>query len=79
MLQGEYRQFFSKRFGFVLFGGVGNVAENLIDYRFDNLKYSYGAGLRFKFNQEQKVNLRVDFGFGNDGNRGIYFGIQEAF
>jgi hypothetical protein len=31
------------------------------------------------FNQEQRVNLRVDLGFGEAGNHGIYFGIEEAF
>ena len=79
MLQLEYRQYFSKRFGFVAFGGMGNVSSNMLEFQFSNLKYSYGAGLRFLFNKKQKVNLRMDIGFGNDGNRGIYFGIQEAF
>jgi outer membrane protein assembly factor BamA len=79
MLQAEYRQYFWKRLGFAVFGGVGNVADNMLEYDFSTLKYSYGAGLRFLFNKDQKVNLRMDIGFGNDGNRGIYFGIQEAF
>ena len=43
------------------------------------MKYSYGLGLRFLFNKQQKINLRMDIGFGSDGSRGIYFGIQEAF
>jgi hypothetical protein len=50
-----------------------------LNFSFSDLKYSYGAGLRFRFNEEQKVNLRVDIGFGNDGNMGVYFGIEEAF
>ena len=79
MMQLEYRQYFSKRFGFVAFGGLGNVSSDMLQFQFDNLKYSYGAGLRFLFNKKQKVNLRMDIGFGNDGNRGVYFGIQEAF
>ena len=79
MMQAEYRQYFWKRLGFAVFGGVGNVADNMLEYDFSTLKYSYGAGLRFLFNKDQKVNLRMDIGFGNDGNRGIYFGIQEAF
>ena len=79
MMQAEYRQYFSKRLGFVAFAGVGNVADNMLEYDFSTLKYSYGVGLRFLFNKKQKVNLRMDIGFGNDGNRGIYFGIQEAF
>jgi outer membrane protein assembly factor BamA len=79
MLQAEYRQYFWKRLGFVVFGGAGNVSHNILEYDFSDLKYSYGAGLRFLFNEKEKVNLRMDIGFGNDGNRGIYFGIQEAF
>jgi hypothetical protein len=36
-------------------------------------------GLRFLFNKKQKINLRMDLGFGQDGNSGVYFGIEEAF
>ncbi|MCZ6900798.1 MAG: BamA/TamA family outer membrane protein [Bacteroidetes bacterium] len=79
MVQVEYRQYFWRKFGFVVFGGLGDVASELIEYDFGSLKYSYGLGLRFLFNKEQKVNLRVDIGFGEDDNRGIYFGIEEAF
>ena len=79
MLQVEYRQYFWRRFGFVVFGGLGNVSSQLLSYDFSTMKYSYGAGLRFLFNKEQKINLRMDIGFGQDGNRGIYFGIEEAF
>ena len=79
MLQAEYRQYFWKRLGFVVFGGLGNVANGILEYDFRTMKYSYGFGLRFQFNKKQKVNLRADIGFGNDGNRGVYFGIEEAF
>jgi outer membrane translocation and assembly module TamA len=79
MLQAEYRQYFWRRWGFVAFAGVGNVASELIEYDFGTLKYNFGAGLRFQFNKEQKINLRADFGFGQDGNMGVYFGIEEAF
>ena len=79
MLQGEYRQYFWRRWGFVAFAGVGNVASEIIEYDFGTLKYNFGAGLRFQFNQEQKINLRADIGIGPDGNMGVYFGIEEAF
>jgi len=79
MMQLEYRQYFTKRLGFVVFGGAGNVSHELTAFSFSNLKYSYGGGLRFMFNEEEKVNLRVDLGFGNRGNMGVYFGIEEAF
>jgi outer membrane protein assembly factor BamA len=79
MLQLEYRQYFWWKLGFAVFAGAGDVADELLNFSFSDLKYSYGAGLRFRFNEEQKVNLRMDLGFGNDGNMGIYFGIEEAF
>ena len=49
------------------------------EFNMKDLKYSYGAGLRFLFNKEQKVNLRMDIGIGQNGNSGVYFGIEEAF
>ena len=79
MLQLEYRQYFWKSFGFVVFGGAGNVAKELTAYDFSTMKYSFGGGLRYLFNKKQKINLRMDVGFGLDGNMGIYFGIEEAF
>ena len=79
MLQLEYRQYFWKRFGFVVFAGAGDVAPDLMRFKFDYLKYSFGGGLRFMFNQKEKVNLRADVGFGRPGNIGVYFGIEEAF
>lgn len=79
MFQLEYRQYFWWKLGFVVFAGVGDVANEITKFRIDELKYSYGFGLRFLFDKENKVNLRADLGFGNDGNSGIYFGIEEAF
>ena len=78
-IQMEYRQFFWRRFGFVVFAGLGDVAESLIKINTNTVKYSLGFGLRYLFNKEEKVNLRMDVGFGKDGNHGIYFGIEEAF
>jgi outer membrane protein assembly factor BamA len=78
-IQFEYRQYFWKKFGFVAFAGLGDVAKEAINMQMKKLKYSYGAGLRYLFNKEQKVNLRMDIGFGEDGNSGLYFGLEEAF
>jgi outer membrane protein assembly factor BamA len=78
-IQLEYRQYFWWRLGYVLFGGVGGVADSPDKLKIDELKFSYGAGLRFLFNEEQKVNIRMDFGIGRNGSTGIYFGIEEAF
>lgn len=78
-LQLEYRQFFWWRLGYVIFGGVGAVAPSPDKLRIDEFLISYGAGLRYLFNEEQKVNVRVDLGITRDGSTGIYFGIEEAF
>ena len=55
------------------------MAEDILKYDFSSLKYSFGTGLRFKFNKEENVNLRADVGIGINGSTGIYFGIEEAF
>jgi outer membrane protein assembly factor BamA len=76
--QVEYRTHIWWRFGAVAFLGAGNVADEFDDLKLNDLKLSYGCGMRFKFNPAEGVNLRVDLGFGDDTD-GIYFGIQEAF
>ena len=77
-MQVEYRQYFWRRLGFVVFAGVGDVATQLTSLQLHGLKPSLGAGIRFLFNEEQKINLRMDIGFGRKTN-GVYFGIEEAF
>ena len=78
-IQLEYRQYFWWKLGYVIFGSAGGVADSPDKLRLDEFKFSYGAGLRYSFNEEQKVNLRVDLGITRDGDTGIYFGIEEAF
>jgi len=77
-MQLEYRQFIFNRLGFVLFTGIGQVANSIIEYDFRNTKISYGAGLRYLFNKTEKINLRFDAAFGKE-TYGIYFGMEEAF
>lgn len=79
VLQAEYRRLIYKRIGAVLFSGIGNVANNIAEYHFNQLKYSYGGGLRVALNKKEKLNLRIDYGFGTDKSSGLYFQIGEAF
>jgi hypothetical protein len=76
--QVEYRQYFWWRLGFVAFVGAGDVVPEITSLQIRKLKPSYGFGLRFLFDKEQKINLRMDIGFGRNTN-GVYFGIEEAF
>lgn len=78
-IQLEYRQYFWWRFGYVIFGGMGTVATSPEKFQAKEMKFSYGAGLRFLFNEEEMVNLRMDLGITREGDTGIYFGIEEAF
>jgi outer membrane protein assembly factor BamA len=78
-LQAEYRQYFTNRFGFVAFVSLGDVSEEITSLNLNDLKHSFGGGLRYLFNKKENVNLRMDIGIGRDGNTGVYFGIEEAF
>jgi outer membrane protein assembly factor BamA len=76
--QVEYRKIVWWRIGTALFFSAGDVAPRLRDFNLDELKYSYGFGLRFVFDKEEKVNVRMDLGFGKKTS-GIYFALEEAF
>ncbi len=74
----EFRRMFKNRFGFVVFGGVGQVNSSLSKFSKDNWRYTYGTGLRYKFSKNQNANLRLDFAIGNNKLL-AYFTIGEAF
>jgi len=79
-LQAEYRFPIWWRFGGVLYGGVGDVAPNIGAFRFDNLKTSVGAGLRFALLPEERINLRVDVAYGFATRLPqFYISFAEAF
>jgi outer membrane protein assembly factor BamA len=77
--QAEFRTNIWWRFGGVLFAGLGNVANDFSEFNFQRVKPSYGAGIRFALNRKEDLNIRIDFGFGEEGNTGFYFNITEAF
>jgi outer membrane protein assembly factor BamA len=76
--QAEYRLPFIWRFGFVVFGGLGDVASKMSKIEIATIKPTYGFGVRFRLDELQKLDLRVDFGFGKDTD-GIYFSLNQAF
>jgi len=77
-VQIEYRALLWWRIGAAAFAGAGDVAGGLGEFDVDRLKYSYGGGLRFQLDKREKINLRLDLGFG-EGVSGLYFAIGEAF
>lgn len=67
-----------KRFGCAVFAGYGDVAPSVDKLTTSAQLYTYGAGLRFLLSPREKVNVRIDMGFGN-GDSGLYVGLGEAF
>ena len=78
-LQAEFRTPVYKKIGMVLFAGAGKVGEKFSDIlKPNNLKLSAGFGLRYLLSQKEKLNLRIDAGFGKN-SQGTYLNMGEAF
>jgi len=76
---GEYRLPVYKRFSACFFYGVGCVYKNTNDIFINSLKSSYGAGIRISILPKEKLNVRIDYGYSDKYNKGLYFTIGECF
>ncbi|MEB0249645.1 BamA/TamA family outer membrane protein, partial [Mucilaginibacter sp. 5B2] len=47
--------------------------------RLQQVQPGYGAGLRLKLNKVSKTNIAVDYGFGNQGSKGVFVTVGEIF
>ena len=76
--QGEYRTPEWWKLAAVAFIGTGGVApsQNLYDAR--TFRTGYGVGLRWAITHPDRLNLRIDHGWG-PGSSGTYFTVGEAF
>jgi Omp85 superfamily domain len=75
----EYRLVLPWRFGVVGFGGVGGVLAGKSQLlQKDHFLPDGGFGFRFDVSPKYHVNLRGDFGWGNDGHT-FGMGMLEAF
>lgn len=81
--QSELRYRLTQRLGIVAFGGMGTVygKEKL---SINNVKPNYGGGLRYFFDLERNLSIRIDYGIGeqHSGEKrqaGWYFSLGEAF
>lgn len=73
----ELRQHVWRRNGVVAWVGVGTVFNKFSALRVNSLLPNYGIGYRWEF--KKNVNVRLDYGFGKDGQSGFLFNINEAF
>jgi len=75
----EYRLALPRRFGFVGFGGLGEVVPGGNQpFRTKNFLPGGGGGVRFELSKKYHVNLRVDFAQGKDSHTWSV-GVGEAF
>jgi hypothetical protein len=79
MGQVEYRKQIADRFYLVAFFGLGRVSDKFKNVTLKNLHPTYGLGLRFVLDVMEKLNIRLDIGFGDNGTSGVYFNAEEAF
>jgi outer membrane protein assembly factor BamA len=76
--QTEYRLPVWWRLGLVGFAGLGEVAREMGNFEMRNFKYSLGLGLRYEFIRAEKINLRLDIGYGGESFQ-LYANMLEAF
>ncbi len=77
-VQAEYRRELFWRVGVVGFAGVGGVERNWSDFRLDGMLPAGGAGLRFRLDKKNKINYRIDWGYGRAGST-LSMSVSEAF
>ena len=73
----ELRQHVWKRNGVVLFVGAGTVFPDFNKLTISRVLPNWGFGYRWEF--KKNVNVRLDYGFGKNGESGFLFNINEAF
>ena len=73
--QFEIRQKVWKRFGIVAWGGLGTVFHDKESFK--HILPNYGFGVRWEF--KNRMNVRIDWGFGRKGENAIAFNINESF
>lgn len=77
-IQADYRIPIWWRFGLVGFAGVAQVASSVDHFALNRFWFAGGLGLRFFWNPEERISLRLDYGIGNDSS-GMYITVTEAF
>jgi hypothetical protein len=80
--QTELRYRLSDRVGVVGFLGTGQVFNKT--FSLNEFKPNYGGGLRYFFDTEKGLSIRVDYGVGEkrpgeSRQSGVYIGLGEAF
>ncbi len=78
-LQVELRTHIWWRLGVTAWLGAALTPEKWYTFFDHSLKPNAGLGLRIMMNRKDRLNVRVDQGFGKKGQSGFYLDISEAF
>lgn len=78
LVQGEYRVVVYKRFGAVAFMSVGDVSDEVKNFKINSFKVAYGTGLRYVLDKKQRINVRLDYGWA-EPKPNFYLTVTEAF
>ncbi len=78
-IQAAFRSKLWWRFGCEVFTGVGNVFHDFDSEKLDKIHLMGGAGLRLRVLENEKLSFRIDYGFTNRGDSGVFFTLGEAF
>ena len=76
--QAELRWKLSKRWGVTAFAGAGQITKSLVTSRDHDVIPSYGAGLQFTVQPEQRIIMRLDYGRSTDSDA-LYLAVGQAF
>lgn len=80
VLQSESRFRVSKYWNWVAFAGLGDVAHSWEGMTEAEIKPSIGSGVRYQISPQQKINVRLDIGWGQDqGGPQVYLYVMEAY
>lgn len=71
------------KFALAAFAGTGTVFSNH-DFRFGGFKPGYGAGIRYFYDENAKLTIRIDYAVGEKRSgesrqKGLYLSLAEAF
>lgn len=77
LFQADFRYRLSKSFVWSVFTGIGWVKDDVSKFHWPENRISMGTGLRL-YAPSSGLAFRLDLAFARE-NRGIYFGIGEAF
>jgi hypothetical protein len=78
--ESEYRYKISRNglFGGVIFFNAESLSASP-GTGLQAIEPGFGAGVRIKLNKVSRTNVGIDYGFGNEGSRGVFVTVGELF